>query len=88
MVGVTTNNVEEPLLHIPVEVFWYTSIDRPLIRGPFGLWTFPILNALIIIVINLRGYPTTNTSEKKGIKTYQFVRDEKGRIIEIVEIER
>lgn len=57
-----------------------------MIRGPFGFWPFPMLNALIQLVFLLKSIQ--QPPSKAGIRTYQLVRDEKGRIVEIVEIEK
>lgn len=60
--------------------------EEYVIRGPFGIWPFPILNALLQFIALLRSLQ--QPVRRAGIRTYQFVRDEKGRIIEIVEIEK
>jgi len=54
------------------------------IRGPFGFWPFPILNALILIIYGLR---QAYQPQRSRPKIYEFVRDEKGRIIQILEYE-
>jgi|YelNatPaOPRAMG01_1025707.scaffolds.fasta_scaffold141535_2 hypothetical protein len=56
------------------------------IKGPFGLWPYPILNVILLFILALTSRSTV--PERRSIKTYQFVRDEKGRIIEILEIEK
>lgn len=55
------------------------------IIGPLGIWPFPILNTLLLIIERLRGI--NYGSKQKKPKIYEFVRDEKGRIIQIIEWE-
>jgi hypothetical protein len=58
-----------------------------LIRGPLGLWPFPILNALIIVIQLIVSAKQSLPSEgKPKARTYNIVRDERGRIVSIEEI--
>jgi len=56
-----------------------------LIRGPLGIWPFPILNALIIIFQTITSYRPPQEARPKA-RTYNIVRDERGRIVSIEEI--
>jgi len=60
--------------------------NQLLIRGPLGLWTFPILNALVMIVQMLTQSQYVYKESKPKARTYNIVRDEHGRIISIEEI--
>lgn len=64
------------------------EVEVVAVRGPLGLWPFPILNVLVQLILVLRVVYQQPSAGRAGIRTYQFVRDEKGRIIEIVEVER
>jgi len=57
-----------------------------LIRGPLGLWPFPILNTLIIIVQLIASVRQPLQEGKPKARTYNIVRDERGRIVTIEEI--
>jgi hypothetical protein len=58
------------------------------IRGPLGIWPFPMLNTLVLIVQLVVGarYVTPVEEKKPKAKTYNIVRDEHGRITAIEEI--
>jgi hypothetical protein len=57
------------------------------IRGPLGIWPFPLLNALVLIVRALARLSTPAVEERRPrARTYNIVRDERGRIIAIEEI--
>lgn len=56
------------------------------IVGPLGIWPFFVLNALLMFVERLRSM-RYDAPQPKRPKVYEFVRDEKGRIIQIVEWE-
>lgn len=62
-----------------------------LIRGPLGLWTFPILNAflqlfaLLASLTSQLAQPPAAPSKPRA-RTYNIVRDEHGRIIAIEEV--
>jgi len=61
---------------------------RLYIRGPLGLWTFPLLNALVAVITSLaslRASPPQQESRPRA-RTYNIVRDEHGRIVSIEEI--
>lgn len=63
------------------------------IVGPLGFWTFPLLNALISTIIAIRSVSQAQVQAQLPARTnrivvYEVVRDEKGRIVEIVEHER
>jgi len=53
------------------------------VRGPLG-WPYPLLNA-ILQFIRLLQRRVTPVPSGGGFKIYSITRDEKGRIIEIVE---
>lgn len=61
------------------------------IRGPLGIWPWPILNVLLQLIKALRNIVSSSyiqspaTPKRGGVKVYELVRDEKGRIIEILE---
>ena len=62
-----------------------------LIRGPLGLWTFPLLNtllqlfALLASLTSQLAQPQAAPSKPRA-RTYNIVRDEHGRIIAIEEV--
>ena len=57
------------------------------IRGPLGIWPFPILNFILALVSQLQAQQASEEHRGPRKRIYQLVRDEKGRITEIVEIE-
>jgi hypothetical protein len=57
-----------------------------IIRGPLGIWTFPILNTILLIFNILLSIQQAPPDTKPKAKTYNIVRDEQGRIISIEEI--
>jgi hypothetical protein len=62
-----------------------------LIRGPLGLWTFPVLNAFLQLFALLASLTpqlaqSPVASPKPRARTYNIVRDERGRIVAIEEI--
>jgi len=61
--------------------------EEEIITGPLGIWFFPILNAILKFIKRLRQIKYAPTQPKRRLKIYQFIRDEKGRIIEILEHE-
>jgi hypothetical protein len=63
--------------------------DGEVIRGPLGIWFFPILNALLRFIRALRRQPTPTVQpeRRRRMVIHEIVRDEKGRIVEIVERE-
>jgi len=46
------------------------------IEGPFGLWTFPLLNALV----------SQSSDSSKGVETAKIIRDSDGEVQEIIVI--
>jgi len=56
-----------------------------MIRGPLGIWTFPILNTVILIVNALVNVQVSERRSPKA-RTYNIVRDERGRIVSIEEV--
>lgn len=73
-----------------IETITNTTGDNPqaFIRGPLGLWVYPILNAILAFLKSLQELKYgSNLSYAPKKKVYQLVRDDKGRIIEITEIE-
>jgi hypothetical protein len=57
------------------------------IRGPLGIWPFPILNTIILIVqVLVQAQVQASEGRKPRARTYNIVRDEHGRIISIEEI--
>jgi hypothetical protein len=66
----------------------------PVIRGPLGIWTFPVLNTIIYIFWLLSQAPRQAGVEvrvqeeprRPKARTYNIIRDEKGRIIAIEEV--
>jgi len=64
--------------------------DEEYITGPLGIWPWPILNVILRFIHALRRKTyVTPTVEKRKRRTviHEVVRDEKGRIVEIVERE-
>lgn len=66
--------------------------NEEMIRGPLGLWPFPLINVLYQFRINVmqQKIPRKKNEEKRKrpeVSTYNVTRDEKGRIesIEIME---
>jgi hypothetical protein len=57
-----------------------------LIRGPLGIWPFPILNAIIIIFQSFASLQYRPAETRPRARTYNIVRDERGRIISIEEV--
>jgi len=72
-----------------IEVFPVRSYseDEEYIRGPLGIWFFPILNAILAFIKKLRNIRTRQTGPRRRLAIYELVRDEYGRIIQIVERE-
>jgi hypothetical protein len=71
------------------------DIDKPpVIRGPLGIWPFPLLNTIVYIFWLLAQAPrqagvevrVQEEARKPKARTYNIVRDEKGRIIAIEEV--
>ena len=77
--------------------------DKLYFIGPLGVWPWPLLNLFLGLAIQLgasvntsktgKAPPSSDSSREevavgRPVKIYQLVRDEKGRIVEIVEIER
>lgn len=72
------------------------DLDRPfpVIKGPLGVWPFPLLNTIVYIFWLLAQAPRQAGVEVKvreearrpRARTYNIVRDEKGRIIAIEEV--
>jgi len=60
-----------------------TQSGSESIRGPLG-WPYPLINA-ILQFIRLLQRRTLPSPTGGGFKIYSITRDEKGRIIEIVE---
>lgn len=61
--------------------------ETPMIRGPFGFWMFPLLNAILQFIYALRRINYNMYEYRSKKKIYQLVRDDKGRIVEILEFE-
>ena len=62
----------------------YVNIITPdNITGPLGLWSFPLINLLITLV---RAHHLMSKRFRRRT-TYEIIRDERGRIVEIVEHE-
>jgi len=57
--------------------------ERSEIKGPLGIWPFPLINAFLMIIIAVK----SGVKGEKRQKLYEFVRDERGRIIQILEYE-
>jgi hypothetical protein len=66
----------------------------PVIRGPLGIWPFPLLNTIIYIFWLLAQVPgqagvevrVREEARRPKARTYNIIRDEKGRIIAIEEV--
>jgi len=58
--------------------------ENSKIVGPFGIWPFPFLNAIVQFILVVKSKTVQGV---KKPKVYQFTRDERGRIIEILEFE-
>jgi len=54
-----------------------------LIRGPLGIWPFPILNFLLLISLRRREayFESPNPDPPRPLRR-EIIRDERGRIIE------
>ena len=66
----------------PVEVLE----GPPRVEGPLGLWPWPILNAVLAFLYALRALRARAAARpRRRLVTYEIVRDERGRIVEIVE---
>jgi hypothetical protein len=65
-----------------------TEREELPIRGPLGIWPFPLLNALVLIIRALAKLSSTPAVEERRprARTYNIVRDERGRIVAIEEI--
>ena len=59
---------------------------KVFIRGPLGLWPFPILNAILMIMYSLSTIQYRQSLQQPKARTYNIVRDDHGRIISIEEI--
>jgi len=60
---------------------------RLYVRGPLGLWPFPILNALLAFVYTItQAYRAPVSERRPRARTYNIVRDERGRIVSIEEV--
>ncbi len=59
--------------------------SKLVIRGPLGIWTFPLLNTLVLVVQLLVQFQVKETGRPRA-KTYNIVRDEHGRIVSIEEV--
>jgi len=58
------------------------------IVGPFGIWPWPLLNVLVQLIKRLRTIGrTTVAKRRKRLAITELVRDEYGRIIQVVERE-
>jgi len=58
-----------------------------IIRGPLGLWPFPFLNALLMIISSFSAVQRVQPVQSRPkARTYNIVRDEHGRITAIEEI--
>lgn len=55
-------------------------------RGPLGLWPWPLVNLILAFALSLARGARGGGSPRTRV--YQLVRDDKGRIVEIVEVER
>jgi hypothetical protein len=72
------------------------DIDKPypVIHGPLGIWPFPLLNTIIYIFWLLVQVPrqagvevrVQEETRRPKARTYNIIRDEKGRIIAIEEV--
>jgi len=57
------------------------------IKGPLGVWTFPILNTIVIVIQSIVQVQVPVSEERRPkARTYNIVRDEHGRIVSIEEI--
>jgi len=63
------------------------SESSDYITGPLGIWPFPLLNVLIQVFERLRQTSVPRPSRRRRLSVYEFVRDEKGRILQIIERE-
>lgn len=79
----------EYCLHPRLTYFHSTGLEgRPLaqLRGPFGLWSFPILSIIMLILerlVALRSGSHVQSGPRPRMKTISIVRDREGRISEI-----
>jgi len=74
----------------PVQIETYR--EEEIIRGPLGVWPWPILNVILRFIRALRKtqvQPTVPVEKphRKRMTIHEIIRDERGRIIEIVERE-
>lgn len=53
-----------------------------MLKGPLGLWPFPLLNVLLAFLSKAKG-----GSSSRSLRLIEFVRDGEGRIIQILERE-
>jgi hypothetical protein len=58
-----------------------------LIRGPLGIWPFPLLNTIIQVLFLLSTLASqAYQPSRPRARTYNIVRDERGRIVAIEEV--
>ena len=66
-------------------------MEKPTIKGPMGIWPYPLLNVILAFIFALtmmrQGQAGASDEGKPRRKIYQLLRDDKGRIVEIVEVE-
>ena len=63
------------------------GLEELPIRGPLGLWPFPILNAIVLVLRALAQVRVQPSEERRPrARTYNIVRDEHGRIVAIEEV--
>jgi len=63
-----------------------TDKEEYIIRGPMGIWPFPILNTIIIVLNTIINIQQRTVETRPRARTYNIVRDSQGRIISIEEL--
>jgi hypothetical protein len=57
-------------------------MGKRVLRGPLGLWPFPILNFLLSI-LQVSSLQTSRLTAQ-NVETWELVRDERGRLVNVV----
>jgi hypothetical protein len=57
-------------------------MGKRMLRGPLGLWPFPILNFLLSI-LQVSSLQTSRLTAQ-NVETWELVRDERGRLVNVV----
>jgi hypothetical protein len=67
------------------------SAERPIfVRGPLGIWPYPLINVLLQVVLVLRGLSTWQPGpvvqqvpfQRTASRRTEYIRDREGRIVE------